>query len=148
MSDNKKYYYLKLKESYFDQDHIKIIEAHENGHTYSLIILKIYLKALKGEGRLLMNESIPYDPKNVDLLAKVIGHDPDHVSKALNLAKGLGMVTLLDMKEIWINDIQNFIGQSSTEGDRKREYRLKIQDKNTLGHWSDERPPELELETE
>jgi len=29
MSDNKKYYYLKLKDNYFDQDHIKVIEARE-----------------------------------------------------------------------------------------------------------------------
>jgi len=32
MSDNKKYYYLKFKEHYFDQDHVKVIESMQNGH--------------------------------------------------------------------------------------------------------------------
>lgn len=154
MSDNKRYYYLKLKESYFDQDHIKVIEAMDNGYIYSLILLKLYLKSLKGEGCLMIANGIPYDPKNINMLARVLNHDPDHVQKALSLAQSFEMIQVIDQKEIWVKDIQTFIGHSSTEGDRKREYRKKLSNKcekepvRSMGHLSDKRPPELELELE
>ena len=45
--ENKKYYYLKLKEDFFDSEDIKIIESMENGYMYSNILLKMYLKSLK-----------------------------------------------------------------------------------------------------
>ena len=34
MSDNKKYYYLKLKENFFDSAEIKILESMPNGYKY------------------------------------------------------------------------------------------------------------------
>ena len=154
MSDNKKYYYLKLKENYFDQDHIKVIEAMDNGYIYSLILMKLYLKAIKGNGCLLVTEGIPYDPTDTSMLARVINHDPDHVNKALSLAKSFKLIDVIDQSEIWFSDMQTFIGQSSTEGDRKRKYRAIIAEKqlklpkNKGGQMSDKRPPELEIDIE
>ena len=47
MSDNRKYYYLKLKENYFDDDSIVLLESMQDGVLYSNILLKLYLKSLK-----------------------------------------------------------------------------------------------------
>ena len=47
MSDNRKYYYLKLKENYFDEDAIVLLESMQDGILYSNILLKLYLKSLK-----------------------------------------------------------------------------------------------------
>ena len=47
MADNRKYYYLKLKESYFDEDAIVLLESMQDGVLYSNILLKLYLKSLK-----------------------------------------------------------------------------------------------------
>ena len=52
MSDNRKYYYLKLKENYFDDDSIVLLESMQDGVLYSNILLKLYLKSLKHGGRL------------------------------------------------------------------------------------------------
>ncbi len=41
MSDNRKYYYLKLKESYFDEDSIVLLESMQDGVLYSNILLKL-----------------------------------------------------------------------------------------------------------
>ena len=60
MSDNRKYYYLKLKESYFDDDAIVLLESMQDGMLYSNILLKLYLKSLKNGGRLQLDEHIPY----------------------------------------------------------------------------------------
>ena len=50
MSDNRKYYYLKLKENYFDDDSIVLLESMQDGVLYSNILLKLYLKSLKHGG--------------------------------------------------------------------------------------------------
>lgn len=47
MPDNRKYYYLKLKENYFDT--IVLMESMQDGVLYSNILLKLYLKSLKHE---------------------------------------------------------------------------------------------------
>ena len=44
-------YYLKLKEGFFESEEIKILESMKDGHIYSNILLKLYLKSLRNEGR-------------------------------------------------------------------------------------------------
>ena len=113
MSDNKNYYYLKLKDNFFEQDNIKILETMENGHIYALIIIKLYLKSLKHEGQLKMTHLIPYTTRQeeIETLAKVINHDVDHVKSAIIQGVKLGLITVVDTKEIWMTEIQNFIGK-------------------------------------
>ncbi len=41
MSDNRKYYYLKLKENYFDDGSIVLLERMQDGMLYSNILLKL-----------------------------------------------------------------------------------------------------------
>ena len=60
MADKRKYYYLKLKESYFDDDAIVLLESMPDGILYSNILLKLYLKSLKNGGKLQLDEHIPY----------------------------------------------------------------------------------------
>ena len=58
MADKRKYYYLKLKESYFDDDAIVLLESMPDGILYSNILLKLYLKSLKNGGKLQLDEHI------------------------------------------------------------------------------------------
>ncbi len=145
MSDVKKYYYLKIPENYFDRDNIRVLESVENGYIYSTIILKLYLKSLKYNGRLMMTDRIPYDPEKLDILAKVINHDIDHIRAAIQIAKDLDLIRIISTGEIFMLDIQNFIGKSSSEADRKRAYRAAIEKRDKC---PDEFPPEIELEIE
>ena len=50
MSQNKKYYWLKLKEDFFERDEIKIIESQKNGKDYINFYFKLLLKSLKSNG--------------------------------------------------------------------------------------------------
>ena len=63
MSDNRKYYYLKLKESYFDDDAIVLLESMQDGMLYSNILLKLYLKSLKYGGTCSLTKISPTPPK-------------------------------------------------------------------------------------
>lgn len=152
MSDNKKYYYLKLKDSFFESDSMIVLESMPDGYKYSNILLKLYLRSLKNEGKLMFNDRIPY---NSTILAQVTRHSVGDVEKAISIFKDLDLIELLDNGAIFITDIQNFIGKSTTEADRKRDYRNKIeQEKKALlettgqmsGQNSDKNPPEKEIE--
>ncbi len=141
MADNRKYYYLKLKDNFFDSEELIILESMENGYIYSNILLKLYLKSLKNDGRLLFNNKIPYNP---NLIAKVIRHNPNDVEKALKIFESLGLIEVLENGTIYMSDIQSMIGKSSTEADRKREYRKRIEMEK--GQMSQLCPLDIELE--
>ena len=125
MADNKKYYYLKLKENFFDSPEIKVLEAMQNGYKYSNLLLKLYLKSLRFEGMVRLNEYIPY---SIDMISAITGIDSDTVRVAFDIFKKLKLIEILDDGTIFMLEIQNFIGQSSTEADRIRNYRKKIDD--------------------
>ena len=150
MSDNKKYYYLRLKDNFFDSDELKILESMKDGYLYSNILLKLYLRSLKNDGKLVVNERIPY---SADMLASVTGHQVGTIKQALSVFKDLGLIDVLDNGAIYMLDIQNFIGKGSSEADRKREYRQRIETDRTnvqtnLRQISDKNPPEIEKELE
>lgn len=150
MSDNKKYYYLRLKDNFFDSDELKILESMKDGYLYSNILLKLYLRSLKNDGKLVVNDRIPY---NAEMLASVTGHQIGTVKQALSIFKELGLIDVLENGAIYMLDIQNFIGRGSSEADRKREYRQRIESDRTnvltnVRQISDKTPPEIELEIE
>ena len=153
MADNKKYYYMRLKENFFDSDEMIVLENMDNGDgiIYSNILLKLYLRSLKYEGRLMFNERIPF---NAQMLSTIVRHPVGIVEKALKVFVELNLVEVMDNGAIYMLDIQNFIGKTSTEADRKKIYRaqiakekgLLIEDGQMSGQMSDKRTPELELE--
>nr|DAN04019.1 MAG TPA: DnaD like replication protein [Caudoviricetes sp.] len=152
MSDNKKYYYLKLRDNFFDNDDIAILESMPDGILYSNILLKLYLRSLKNNGKLMFNDRIPY---NAQMLSTITRQPIAVVEKAVGIFKEMGLIEVLDNGAIYMLDIQNFIGSSNTEADRKREYRRKIaleKGQKLLGHlsgqMSDEQAPEIEIEIE
>lgn len=120
---DKGYYYLKLKENFFDSDEMKILESMENGYLYSNILLKLYLKAIKNEGKLTFNEFIPYDIK---MLATIVGHNVDVVEKAIRIFQTMHLIEILDNGTIYMMNMQQMIGSISSEGVRKAEYRERI----------------------
>ena len=149
MSDNRKYYYLKLKENYFDDDSIVLLESMQDGVLYSNILLKLYLKSLKHGGRLQLDEDIPY---TAQMIATITRQQIGTVERALQIFLKLGLVEVLESGTFYMSNIELLIGQSSTEAERKRAARLQNKalsaPRTNGGHLSDIRPPEIELEKE
>ena len=149
MADNRKYYYLKLKESYFDDDAIVLLESMPDGILYSNILLKLYLKSLKNGGKLQLDENIPY---TAQMIATLTRQQVGTVERALGIFQQLGLVEQLHGGLLYMTDIELMIGQSSTEAERKRAARLANKalppPRTNGGHLSDIRPPELEIKKE
>ena len=104
MSDNRKYYYLKLKENYFDDDSIVLLESMQDGVLYSNILLKLYLKSLKHGGRLQLDEDIPY---TAQMIATITRQQIGTVERALQIFLKLGLVEVLDSGTFYIDSYNN-----------------------------------------
>lgn len=118
-----RYFYLMLKENFYDSDDMVLLESMENGYKYSNILLKLYLRSLKDKGKLMYKDRIPY---SIEMLAKLTRHDPDTVRRAIEIFRNMGIIEILDNGAIFMMDIENYIGKSSTEADRRRAYDRRI----------------------
>lgn len=127
---DKKYYWLKLKEDFFEEDTISWIEEQENGKEYCLFYLKLCLKSLKTDGTLIRNVGtmlVPYDAKK---LGEITNTDIDTVRVAMELFKNIGLVEILDNGEIYLNQLQNMVGSESKWAEKKRKQRKKVIEDN------------------
>lgn len=137
---------MRLKENFFDTNEMKVLEAMQDGYKYSNILLKLYLMSLQSNGKLMLNERIPY---NSQMIATITRHSVGDVEKALVLFKDLGLIEVLDSGAIYMLDIQKYIGKSSTEADRQREYQRKITcSKENRKESNKESTPKIEIELE
>ncbi|MCK4020092.1 prephenate dehydrogenase [Streptococcus suis] len=144
MADNKKYYYLKLKDNFFESDEAIILESMPDGYIYSNILLKLYLRSLKNNGILMFNDLIPY---NAQMLATITRHHVGVIEKAIQILQQLRLIEILDNGAIYMTNIQNFVGKSSTDADRKRAEYNKIKRVGEIStRETDKTPPEIEIE--
>lgn len=143
--DNTRFYWLQLKEDFFEDDAISWLEEQQpNGRDYAYFYLKLCLKSLKSNGILIRkvgNILIPYDNKKLAELTKI---DYDTVVIAMELLKKIGLVQILENGEIYINQLENLIGSQSLGAFKKQQQRLLGNSEG--GQMSTNCPPKLELE--
>ena len=129
MADNKVFYWLKLKEDFFEDDTIRWMEEQENGKEYTLFYLKLCLKSLNLDGtiiRIVGEKLIPYDKK---ALARLTNTDIDTVTIAMNLFKEIGLVDIFDTGEIYMKQVKEMTGSRTEGAIRKEKYRKGIEEK-------------------
>lgn len=154
MSESKKYYYLKLKENFFNSDEIVLIESMQDGILYSNILLKLYLLSLKYNGFLRLNENMAY---TAQMIATITRHEVGTVERALNVFMEFGLIVPAADGSIYMTNIEDMVGKSSTEADRKRLARAEVKRLNgqtadkcpqNVPAVSENCPPEIEKESD
>ena len=125
MSPEKRYYWLKLKQDFFDNDAIKIIESMENGKDYVILLLKMKLRALKSDGYLRVTSMLPYD---VTMLANVTGTNIDVVRVAIPIFEKCGLIEKMDDGAIYMTCMEELIGSESAVAQRVRQHREKVKE--------------------
>ena len=129
MSDNRKYYYLKLKENFYNSETMVILESMQDGLLYSNLLLKMYLMSLKSGGILMLNDHLPHTPQTIATFTR---HQVGTVERALKVFLEFGLVEILTDGAYYMTDIQLLIGQSSTEGERKKKERMRLKRQKLL----------------
>lgn len=128
MAQNKKYYFLKLKEDFFDQREIVVLEGSKDGVQYVNILLKLYLKSLQHNGKLLLNE---FTPLSVEMIALLTRHEIGTVERAMRAFMQLGLVEVLEDNTYYMPEIQEMTGKGSSDAERKARYRRLRAEGNT-----------------
>ena len=120
LNQSKRYYWLKLQETFFERDEIKIIESMPNGKDYILFYMKLLLKAVHNKGRLMFKDTIPYTP---EMLATITNTNVDIVRVAVDTFIKLGLMDKLDDGALFMLEVSKMLGSETAYAQKKREYR-------------------------
>ena len=116
----KKYYWLKLKDGWFDSKVIKKLRKIAGGDTYTIIYLKMLLLSLKNEGKLYyegLEESF------ADELALELNEDPDNVKVTISFLENCGLIEIVDSDEYMLTEVPTAIGSETESAQRMRKCR-------------------------
>ena len=120
----KKYYWIKLKTDFFDQDTIDFLMGQENGAEYVVIYQMLMLKTAQQGGYLgtkMAEVMVPYDIKKIVRDTKYF--DYDTVTIALELFKKIGLVYEESNHILKLSGAEQLVGSESKWAEKKRIYR-------------------------
>ena len=121
MADNRRYYWLKLKEDFFTDKRIKRLRKISGGDTYTIIYLKLLLLSLKDSGKLY------YDGVETDFikeLALTIDETEDDVMVTVNYLVAQGLMEIItENDEYFLTEIPSLIGSETASTRRSRKSR-------------------------
>lgn len=124
MSENKRYYWIKLKTDFFNQETIDFMLSQENGCQYVVLYQMLCLQAANNNGELsskIGEVIIPYDVEKIVRDTKYFKFDT--VVVALDLFKKLGLIYEEEGKVLRIANFDVMVGSEVSSAKRVREYR-------------------------
>lgn len=126
----KKFYWLKLKDNFFQQKEIKKLRKIAGGDTYTIIYLKLQLLSLENEG-VLVYEGVEKD--FAEQLSYEIDEDRDNIEITLQFMNANKLIEELEENTFFLPKINECIGKESESAERMRRMRARqkeIKDKN------------------
>ena len=116
----KKYYWLKLKDDWFNSKVIKKLRRIAGGDTYTIIYLKTLLLSLKNEGKLYY-EGV--EESFAEELALELDEDSENVNVTLSFLQSYGLLEIVDTDEYMLTEVPASIGSESESAARMRKCR-------------------------
>lgn len=118
----KRYFWLKLYDDFFTSKRIKKLRSIAGGDTYTIIYLKMQLKALKTDGYLYF-DGVMED--FAEELALDIDENPDNVKVTINFLLSNGLLETNDGEQYKLPYLDKCIGSENASTQRVRDYRTK-----------------------
>ena len=121
MGDNKRYYWLKLKDDFFDSRKMKKLRKVAGGDTYTIIYLKLQLLSINNEG------VIEFEGTDEDIyhqLALDIDEEIDDIKMTLAFCNANDLIDYVD-DDVFLNEVPDLIGSESQSARRVRKHRKK-----------------------
>jgi predicted phage replisome organizer len=125
----KRYFWLKLYDDFFTSKRIKKLRSIAGGDTYTIIYLKMMLKAIRSDGYLffdgLMNDF-------AEELALDIDEKPDDVKITIQYLLSVGLMETNNDQEYKLTFLENCIGSETASTQRSRECRARKKEQEAL----------------
>lgn len=121
----KRFYWIKLKESFITSDSVDFLMSQKNGANYVVLYQMLCLKTINTNGefaRQIGEIIVPYDIEKIQRDCKYF--DIDTIRVALNLFKQLGLIYEQDNGILKIADFENLIGSESKWAQYKRKDKI------------------------
>lgn len=124
---SKRYFWLKLKEEFFEDKTIKKLRKIAGGDTYTIIYLKMLLLAIKQENKLYF-EGV--EENLAGELALELNEEEDNVSVTISYLKSKGLLEVVSEDEFLLPQCEEMVG---SETDAARRQRLSRGRKKQVG---------------
>lgn len=124
--NDKRFYWIKLKTNFFEQDAIDFLLSQPNGSDYIALYLKLCTMTANTNGQLATQIGeilIPYDAQKIARDTKYFSVDT--VIVALELFKKLGLIYESNDNVLQIAEYENMVGSETKWAEKKRIYREK-----------------------
>ena len=116
----KKYYWLKLKDNFFNQKEVKKLRRIAGGDTYTIIYLKMQLLSIKKDG------IIEFEGTEKDLaeqLSYEIDEDGDNIQTTLLFLKANNLIEEISENNFLLTKVPDCIGKEGASAERVRRHR-------------------------
>lgn len=113
----KKYYWLKMTDQFFEDKAIKKLRKIAGGDTYTVIYLKMLLTAIK-QGNKMYFEGV--EDNFMEELALELNEDADNVKVTVSYLKSKGLIEVLGTDEILLTQCAEMVGSETDAARRKR----------------------------
>lgn len=133
MAESKRFYWIKLKTDFFNQEAIDFLMSQENGCAYIVLYQMLCLKTANNNGEMssqIGEMIVPYDVKKIVRDTKYFDHDT--VVVALQLFQRLGLIYEQDNSSLRIANFEEMVGSESSSAQKVREWRKKKEEQNRL----------------
>ncbi len=120
MPDSKKYYWLRLKEGFFDSKHIKYLRSQTDGDKMTIVYLQLQLKSLKSDGVIKYDKLLPSCNEEI---AFDLGEPIELIDKTISLLKTLKLVEELDDDSLYLTAVKELVGSETNAAQRMRKMR-------------------------
>lgn len=150
----KRYFWLKLKNDFFEQKEIKLLRRIADGDTYTIIYLKMMLKSLKNDGKLFYEF---YGDNFAEEIALDIDENTEDVAMTISYLESKELIELVEQDEYFLNKVPEMLGSESYSAERMRNLRRRkvshsdekpLQSSNNVFSSDEEKEIEKELEIE
>ena len=116
----KKYYWLKLKDNFFNQKEVKKLRRIAGGDTYTIIYLKMQLLSIKKDG------IIEFEGTEKDLaeqLSYEIDENLDNIQVTLSFLKANNLIEEISENNFLLTKVPDCIGKEGASAERVRRHR-------------------------
>lgn len=119
-TSNKRYYWLQLKENFFNSKEMKLMRKLPGGEEITIIYLKIMLTSLENEG-VIFYEGLAEDL--AEELALEIGEDVESIRMALMFMEKKRLITTNDSYSYKLEQVPELVGSETASARRVRKHR-------------------------
>lgn len=131
----KRYFWLRLKEDFFDEIYVKALRKLPQGDSLVVVFLKLQLRSMNTNGLLEYKRIMP---NAITELALAIDEDETIVQLTVEALARFGVIEYMDNDDLYITTVKELVGSETADAKRMRENRKQKSNKKLTNIEQDE----------